>query len=250
MIQWKKVSVTTIACCPSPSTCRRAHSLPKLGFMSSCCGGIVTVQVIWREWQQQAFPDWSPELSHLRMRLAPSPVLENSPWHPPGWSLPQICPFKWQRRGVRDQKTLTLSFIFSHQETRKWLNMSPTPRWVKSKTKKITPFRLTLENYMTNPWTDVEFYTQSKWLQVPARLLAWNSWLMRGSRFGWAWVHPERKEQRGKIYKQMLNFMCKNDEELLLNIFSQKYFFDWSKWAWPKWIKLQDNYSEANSNSF
>lgn len=179
---------------PSPSTCRSAYSLPKPGFTSSCCGGIVTVQVIRREWQQQAFPDWSPELSHLRMRLAPSPVLENSPWHPPGWSLPQICPFKWQRRGVQDQETLTLSYTFSHRETWKWLDISPTPRRVKSKT-----FWLTLENYMTNPWTDVEFYTQSKRLQVPARLLAWNSWLMRGSRFGWAWVQKEKNKEEKSI---------------------------------------------------
>lgn len=74
-------------------------------------------------------------------------------------------------------------------ETWKWLNKSTHTKMVEVKDRK-GPFWLTFKNYMTNPWTDVEFYTQSKWLQVPARLLAWNSWLMRGSRFGWAWVHP------------------------------------------------------------
>lgn len=34
------------------------------------------------------------------------------------------------------------------------------------------------------------------------------------------------KEQRCKIYKQMLNFMYKKDDKLLQNILSQKYFFD------------------------
>lgn len=39
----------------------------------------------------------------------------------------------------------------------------------------------------------------------PWRLLAWNSWLMRGNRFGWAWVHRETQERRS-VFKQMVNF--------------------------------------------
>ena len=111
-------------------------SFQSLVFTSSCYGSVVTGQVIWQEWQQQAFPDWRPELSHLRKSLAPSPVLENSPWHPSGWFLPQICPFKWQKRGEWDQEILTLSCTFSHWETWKLLNKSPIPRQMKSKTKK------------------------------------------------------------------------------------------------------------------
>lgn len=178
----KKVSVATIVHFPSPGTCRSTHSHPKLGF-SRLHAAVASgpSSLIRREQQQQAFPDWSPDLSHVRTSLASSPVLENSPWHPPGWFLPQICPFKWQRKEVRDQGTLMLSYTFSHLESWKWLNISPTPG--RAETEKSS-FWLVLENYMTNPWTDVEFYTQSKWLQAPARLLAWNSWLMRGSRFG------------------------------------------------------------------
>lgn len=108
-----------------------------LVLMSSCYGSFVTVQVIRQEWRQQAFPDWSPELSHLRQSLAPSPVLENSPWHPSGWFLPQICPFKWLRRGAQEQEILMSScpFLFWGKLENDWIN-GPTPRRLKWKTKK------------------------------------------------------------------------------------------------------------------
>lgn len=143
---------------------------------------------------------------------------------------------RWER-GMGSASINVILHIFTSVNLKMTEYVSHTKNG-KVKAKKPWP---TLENYMTDPWTDVEFYTQSKWLQVPARLLAWNSWLMRGSRFGWAWLHSERQEQRTTVYKQMQNF-CKKKRKrkkkthFCKNIFSQNYF-DWSKWAWLDWIK-------------
>ena len=163
------------------------------------------------------------------MSLASSPVLENSPWHPPGWFLPQICPFKWQRKEVRDQGTLTLSYTFSHLESWKWLNISPTPGRAETEKKQLLARIGELHDKSMNRCRilHTKQMTASPCKASRMKLLAnereqvWIS--MSAARKG--------KEQRCKIYKQMLNFMYKNDDKLLQNILSQKYFFDWSKRA-------------------
>lgn len=71
----QKVSFSTTAWLLSPGTC---YSADFFFFPCLCCGGIVTVQVTRREWQQQALSDRSPEPSQLghepsRGKFTPTP---------------------------------------------------------------------------------------------------------------------------------------------------------------------------------
>lgn len=82
----QKVSFSTTAWLLSPGTCYSAEffififRIFKSFFLLPClcCGGIVTVQVTRREWQQQALSDRSPEPSQLgqepsRGKFTPTP---------------------------------------------------------------------------------------------------------------------------------------------------------------------------------
>lgn len=82
----------------------------------------------------------------------------NSPRHPLGWFIPQICFSKWLRRWEQYQETIMLVWTFAHWENVQTLGgkkikikKNKDPRW------------LAFGNYMTKPWTDeqnVFFHTR------------------------------------------------------------------------------------------
>lgn len=229
-----KISLTSIAWRLSPGTRWSAQSLPKPGFHvfmlcwhCDCPGN--TARMVTAGFSRlkprtvTCEDELGPKLSPGKFTLTPS-------WLVP---FPDLSLQMAEERGMGSGSINVILHIFTSGKSKMTECISHTKNGKVKAEKKPRP---TLENYMTNPWTDVEFYTQSKWLQVPARLLAWNSWLMRGSRFRYAWVHSERQEQRRRVDKQMLNFEGKEMTQCKASSV-KKYLFDWSKWAWLGWIK-------------
>lgn len=163
----------------------QAHSLPKPGFH------------VFMLWWHRDCPGNTPRMATAGFsRLKPRTVTcedELGPKPSPGkftltpsWLVPSpdLSLQMAEERGMGSGNINVILHIFTSWNLKMTDYISQTNKGEVKEEKKKSPLWLTLENYMTNSWTDVEFYTQSKWLQVPARLLAWNSWLMRGSRFG------------------------------------------------------------------
>lgn len=129
----QKVSFSTTAWLLSPGTCYSAEffiqSLSLL-FPCLCCGGIVTVQVTRREWQQQALSDRSPEPSQLgrepsRGKFTPTP----------SWLVPflDVSLGMAEERGLGSGGINVILHISILRESWKWLNVSSAPRLAKWK---------------------------------------------------------------------------------------------------------------------